>query len=384
VGDLAGRDLTGADLSSADTRYVDFSGAILNRGNFYDAWARNAHFDKAQLRSANLSWAHLQGAHLDEAQLQGAWLEEAQLQGASLDYAQLQGAQLDFAQLQGASLDSADLQGANLNNAALQGASLSLTAATASMVKVLELYHRVPSLELFAQLQGASLDHAQLQGASLDRAQLQDASLDGASLQGASLDGTSLRGASLRNPCVWRADARMADWREARVVTPNSPAKEVSTDKENKCDWSATSWDKLIDRLKQQIPEGHVRHEAMERLTKRLDPSKPLEGEDEMAKAWALKASLSPTQEDYAKSLTGRWSKMGCAPEGAPYVLHGLVAQLTDPIFPRFHDQSDVTTALAAAFLDEAHCPGAHGLSEADKAKLKKIAAPAAPQAPKP
>jgi hypothetical protein len=38
----------------------------------------------------------------------------------------------------------------------------------------------------------------------------------------------------------------------------------------------------------------------------------------------------------------------------------------------------------ASGFLDEAHCAGAHGLTEADKAKLKKIAAPATPQAPKP
>jgi hypothetical protein len=40
--------------------------------------------------------------------------------------------------------------------------------------------------------------------------------------------------------------------------------------------------------------------------------------------------------------------------------------------------------SLASAFLDDAHCAGAHGLSEADKAKLKKIAAPAAQQAPEP
>jgi hypothetical protein len=39
---------------------------------------------------------------------------------------------------------------------------------------------------------------------------------------------------------------------------------------------------------------------------------------------------------------------------------------------------------LAVAFLDEAHCAGAHGLSEVDKAELKKIATPAPPQAPKP
>jgi hypothetical protein len=40
--------------------------------------------------------------------------------------------------------------------------------------------------------------------------------------------------------------------------------------------------------------------------------------------------------------------------------------------------------ALAAAFLDEEHCPGAHGLSDYDRAKLKEIVAPAAPQAPRP
>jgi hypothetical protein len=38
---------------------------------------------------------------------------------------------------------------------------------------------------------------------------------------------------------------------------------------------------------------------------------------------------------------------------------------------------------LAAAFLDE-HCAGARGLSDADIATLKEIAAPAAPQAQKP
>jgi hypothetical protein len=51
---------------------------------------------------------------------------------------------------------------------------------------------------------------------------------------------------------------------------------------------------------------------------------------------------------------------------------------------PEDDEARDAAKALAAAFLDEAHCAGAHGLSGADKAKLKEIAAPAAPQAPKP
>jgi hypothetical protein len=37
-------------------------------------------------------------------------------------------------------------------------------------------------------------------------------------------------------------------------------------------------------------------------------------------------------------------------------------------------DRGDAAKFLAAPFLD-AHCPGTHGISEADKAKLKKIAA---------
>jgi hypothetical protein len=37
-----------------------------------------------------------------------------------------------------------------------------------------------------------------------------------------------------------------------------------------------------------------------------------------------------------------------------------------------------------SAFLDEAHCSGAEGLSDADKAKLNEIRDRAAPRAPKP
>jgi hypothetical protein len=104
-----------------------------------------------------------------------------------------------------------------------------------------------------------------------------------------------------------------------------------------------------------------------------------------MAKIWAVREREAPTPEVYEKSLAEQWSKTGCAAEGAPYVLHGLIFELRYPEISPFRDQSDAAKALVAAFLDEAHCAGAHGLSEADRAKLKKIAAPAAPPAaPKP
>ena len=109
---------------------------------------------------------------------------------------------------------------------------------------------------------------------------------------------------------------------------------------------------------------------------------KPLEGENEMAKIWAARERETPAPEVYEKSLAGQWREAGCAAEGAPYVLRALIARLR--FYSRFREQRYAAKALAAAFLDEAHCPGAHGLSEADKATLKKVAAPAAPQAPKP
>jgi len=330
---LAGRDLTGAYFRQADVRHVDFSDAILNRADLRFAWAEKAKFVGAQLQGASLFFAQLHGALLIRAQLQGVSLQGARLHGASLDGAQLQGASLQGARLQGASLDG-------------------------------------------TQLQGASLDDAQLQGASLDGAQLQGASL-------ASLDGTQLQGASFEYVCVWRADARQAVWKDTRVAHQKTGPK---ADEANKCDWTADSFAALKQLIAEGVPEGDNRDAAMERIEQRLDPEKALEGEDEMAKIWAARESEAATpeaHEKFEKSLAGQWREVGCAPEGAPYVLHGLIAGYRLVRFV-FHSQSEEAKSLAAAFLDEAHCPGAHGLSEADKAALKMIAARAAPQAPKP
>jgi uncharacterized protein YjbI with pentapeptide repeats len=359
---LAGRDLTGANFEGADVRHVDFSDAILNRAYLVDAWATKAHFDRAQL----------QGASLDSAQLQGASLDNTQFQGASLDFAKLQGALLLHPQLQGASLVGAQLQGARLYYAELQGADLG------------EAY-----------LHGASLKGAQLQGASLKRTQLQGASLDKAQLQGALLDKAQLQGASFVDVCVWRADGRQAAWEDTRVDGAETGPKE-SRDEVHKCDSTAASF-AALKQLFEQVPENwsgrrfrggrgisYVAQKAFQKneTEQRLDPTKALDGEDEIAKVWSARESESPAPEVYEKSLAGRWRELGCAAEGAPYVLHGL--QLSNPDASPFRDQSDAALALAADFLDEAHCPGARGLYQFYKAKLKKIAAPAAPQAPKP
>jgi uncharacterized protein YjbI with pentapeptide repeats len=339
---LAGRDLTGADLTQADIRQVDFSHAILNRANLRFAWAEEAHFDQAQLQGASLIGAWLQGASLIGAQLQGASLDGAQLQGAALGEELISGPRRYLLGVQ--------LQGASLIGARLQGASV-----------------------IHAELQGASLDHAQLQGASLNHAQLQ--------------------GASFVDACVWRADAPQAGWKDTKVELPKE-------DKIHECDWTAASFVALKQLIVKVFPEGGSRRAAMERIEPRLDPTKALEGEGLMAEDWAARERETPAPEVYAKSRAELWRGLGCAAEGAPYVLHGLVSQfgyglnlrygyLPEIFVERevarlFRLQSNAAKTLAAVFLDEAHCPGARGLSEADKAKLEKIAAPAAPPAPKP
>jgi hypothetical protein len=181
--------------------------------------------------------------------------------------------------------------------------------------------------------------------------------------------------------CAWRADANGAYWGDTRVAQPEIGPK---ADKVPKCDWTAAAFVALKKLIAEEVPEGDTRRGAMERIEQRLDPTKALEGEDEMAKVWAAREREAPAPEVYEKSLAGQWRELGCAAEGAPYVLHGLVAQLISPAISPFPGQSDAASALAAAFLDEAHCRGAHGLSENDKAELKKIAAPATPREPKP
>jgi hypothetical protein len=137
----------------------------------------------------------------------------------------------------------------------------------------------------------------------------------------------------------------------------------------HECDWTAAS-------------VAELKRFATARTEQRLDPTTVLEGENEMAKIWAAREREAPRPEVYEKSLAGQWREAGCAATEAPYVLHALIDRLPSSVF--FPDQSPSAKALASAFLDEAHCPGAHGLSEADKALLRVVAAPAAPPPPKP
>lgn len=62
----------------------------------------------------------------------------------------------------------------------------------------------------------------------------------------------------------------------------------------------------------------------MERIEPGLDPTKALDGEEEMTDDWA-------NHEPYQKRLAEQWSKTGCAAEGAPHVARALLHRLEDP-----------------------------------------------------
>jgi hypothetical protein len=148
--------------------------------------------------------------------------------------------------------------------------------------------------------------------------------------------------------------------------------------------------------IAEQVLEGGHRRAAMERIEQWLDPdpTKALEEVEAMEKVWKAQARSSPAIEVYEKRLARIWRETGCASEGAPYVLRGLLDHLETRIAPiygghiygaqnPFGPQSPQLPALANAFLDEKHCPGAHGLTEYEKARLKAIRDNFSPLAPK-
>jgi hypothetical protein len=191
-----------------------------------------------------------------------------------------------------------------------------------------------------------------------------------------------LQGASLRKVFVWRADTREADWKNTRVAGPKTGPKTACDDIDADCDWIADTFKKIKWLIAEQIPEGDLRRAATERIEQRLDPTKALGREEEMAKVWASRANSSPRPDVYERSLAEQWRRTGCNAFGAPYLLRALLDRMWSIVGPFGNDSPEVPK-LAAAFLDK-DCAGAHGLSESDKARLKALAAPAAPQAPKP
>ena len=316
---LRSRHLEGTVLIGAVLRKVDFAGAYPQGADLTTADLRNANFACAGLANSPSGLSVRVGDNVC-TQLQGAKLKGAQLQGAALRVAQLQGADL-----------------------------------------------------LGAQLQGADLSSAQLQGAKLLVAQLQGADLLGAQLQGADLAGAVLDGASLHNVFVWRADARSAKAKGAWIDMVVSGPKQWCGNRNGPagCDWSDVWWSDFKKGIEHEVLEGETRANVLKRIDPKLDPAKPLKDEAEMAQRWAELQSSSLTQSAYEEELFNQWQRIGCAADGAPYVLTAQTRMLQHWRSP-FRVDSVQPARLAAEFLKD-DCAGARGLSEDTREILKAL-----------
>lgn len=367
---LRGRQLDGAVLVAAHLRKADFTAAHLQDAVLNGADLREAHFgcedskakkgvddpltgpdpDRSQsvrcvqLQGASLDGADLRGASLNGAHLEGAHLYYAQLQGATLNSAHLQGAHLDSAQLQGVSAVVADLRAASLTDAKLQGAWLS--AASLEGARLWD-----------AHLAGAYLDFAQLQGAALDGADLRGAWLTNASLQGAVIKGVQLQGANLDGIFVWRVNLEDANSEGAFVVAPDA---EPTT---------AARFSALQRLVEETVQEGDQRTQALAQIQVLNPATAGGEADNAMAKAWSVLEQSSTSLNAYETRLATLWRKIGCEADDAPYVIHRWVRNLDS----FFGSGSAQPAALAAAFLDETHCPAARKLSDEDKEVLRGI-----------
>jgi len=330
---LRGRLLDGAVLVGAHLRKADFTGASLAGAKFNLADLREAKFEFDLIGSAMPEFDIIYSTNI-------GCLKDV------IECTQLQGADFAFAQLQGARLPRAHLQGAYFLGAQMQGATLDT-----------------------AQLQGAMLGAASLQGASLDGAQLQGASLNETQLQGASLDGAQLEGAELRHTYVWRTSPS-SNFSGAFVAAPEPGPKYSGLNcVVGECDWSETSYAALKLLIENTVPaEWGLRHLALRQIALLEKP--PYAADEASTKAWTdLSEASARSAGSYFNNLAKVFKEIGCAAYAAPYVTGALIGRLDY----RFHNNFSPEAEVAAAFLDEAKCPAARGLSEENKAKLQEI-----------
>jgi uncharacterized protein YjbI with pentapeptide repeats len=250
--------------------------------------------DHTKLDEAKIA-ALPQTASLRARRLEGAVLSNAGLRKVNFRGAHLEGARLDFADFRGASFQC--IYPAERSDericAQLQGARLD-----------------------WARLQGASLFYAELQGALFDKAELQGARLDAAQLQGASLESADLQGASLSEVFVWRADITSAEnMKDARIQNTETEAKQPTIGLGPVTAPWTVSFNKLKRGIEELVPEPR-RTAALAQIEPRLNPARPLKGEEEMAARWTELQSSPISDADYEKKL----AEIGCDTKGAPYV----------------------------------------------------------------
>ncbi len=347
---LSGIDL--ADRKTYDTATKLYAAPVITS-------ARGRHLEGAVLIDTVLprtdfTNAHLEGAAFTRAALHGSWFDNTWMTGAVLDNAQMQGVSLFRARLEAASLAGANLQGAAIAGAQLWGTLLN-----------------------GAQLQGVSLAGADLRGVSLAGADLRGANLAEAYLQGASFQGANLAGASLKGAVVWRTDfrsikAEKPGVRVVEAVKASDPSCKGLDRERCAAPVDVQAIHRAIDRY---VLDGEVKDLMLGRLRPNLDPDRPAPGEGEIKASDALVENPAGTQIVHERELHKLWKELGCAADGAPFVLASFVHTLFDEKAVRFKPDSDELSHLAKE-LSQPACAGSIVMSEETKMRLLDLPQP--------
>ena len=169
------------ESNEREGKRLEFVGANLEYGMFFEAdlaYAdlRGAHLFNANLRECNLTGANLAGARLEGASMVNVILIDADLTAAILDKAVLPGALFERAKLERASLRNTNLLSADFSRAALIGADFTDANLAGGVA-------------LGADLTRANLSQAKLMMVDLTNARLTQACFDGAVVIGTVFEG---------------------------------------------------------------------------------------------------------------------------------------------------------------------------------------------------
>ncbi|MGD0105906.1 MAG: hypothetical protein ABSC06_17975 [Rhodopila sp.] len=105
-----------------------------------------------------------------------------------------------------------------------------------------------------------------------------------------------------------------------------------------------------------------------------MDPDRALDSDHDIEAAW--KRRRSPPTAEFEEARSKVWKEIGCAADGAPFVVAALVEQLRGfgNVFPsEFANDSPHPAQIAAAFLRD-DCAGASWISASTRAKLTELA----------
>jgi uncharacterized protein YjbI with pentapeptide repeats len=347
---LTGASLIAARMDLAGLEKADLRGAILEGARLYkavlnDAKMHNADLTRAILQEARLEKSDLSGAKIAAANLRKAILRGAQLPGLTLDYVDLEqadlaranldkaslietrltGASLTGARLTAADLSRANLKGADLDEALLENAKFSWAYMQAAKLNGSKL---IATIFNGAQLQAASFLRVQAQGASFSGADLRGAVFAEASLDRSTFEGSQLRYATIANATLWGASGATCD--DAQVLRP--------------------TFDPVAGLLPKMSP----------------NPSELKRDEQN----WRGCADRAPPADKHDEGLTTFLFELACSREvDQAHVTQAIVINLDNTV----HRKELNKRLLAKGLLDEAKCPGARGLPDSTKCRLREL-----------